>query len=120
MNIPTVSIVIPTYNSEATLEECQESIKNQDYSAEKTEIIIADGGSTDKTLEIAGKYTQNIFNNPLKTGEAGKAVGIKHAAGEIIALIDSDNILPSENWLKRMVEPFEDEEISGKRPARRG
>ena len=76
MNIPTVSIVIPTYNSEATLEECLESIKKQDYPAEKTEIIIADGGSTDKTLEIAGKYTQNIFNNPLKTGEAGKAVGI--------------------------------------------
>jgi len=40
-------------------------------------------------------------------------------AGEIIALIDSDNILPSENWLKRMVEPFVYEEISGKRPARR-
>lgn len=113
---PLVSIIIPTYNSEKTLANCLESIKNQDYPEEKMEIIIADGGSIDKTLEIAKKYSNKIFHNPLKTGEAGKAVGVKHAKGEIIALIDSDNILPDENWLKRMVEPFEDEGIAGTEP----
>ncbi len=38
----------------------------------------------------------------LKTGDAGKAAGVKHAKNEIIALIDSDNILPSRDWLSRM------------------
>jgi|Deesub1362A_J573_1020465.scaffolds.fasta_scaffold01105_10 glycosyltransferase involved in cell wall biosynthesis len=111
-----ISVVIPTYNSERTLEMCLESIVNQDYPKEKIEIIIADGGSTDRTLEIARKYTDKIINNRLKTGEAGKAVGIKHAKGDIIALIDSDNILPTRNWLRRMIKPFEDVEIAGAEP----
>jgi len=46
--------------------------------------------------------------NPLKTGEAGKAAGVKHAGGEIIALIDSDNILPERDWLVRMAALFYD------------
>ena len=98
---PSISIITPTYNSAKTLISCLESIKNQDYGGE-IEIIIADGGTTDATLEIARRYTDKIYPNPLKTGEAGKAVGVKHASGEIIALIDSDNILPSRDWLSRM------------------
>ena len=113
--LPTISVVIPTYNSEKTLAQCLESIKNQSYQGE-IEIIIADGGSTDRTLEIAKRYTNRILNNPLKTGEAGKAVGVKHAKGDIIALIDSDNILPTKDWLEKMVIPFEDEEIAGAEP----
>jgi glycosyltransferase involved in cell wall biosynthesis len=77
MEYPFISVVIPTYNSEKTLEMCLESIANQDYPKDKIEIIIADGGSIDRTLEIARRYTDKIFNNPLKTGEAGKAVGVK-------------------------------------------
>jgi len=60
MNKPTVSVVIPTYNSERTLRDCLESIKHQDYQCE-VEIIIADSGSTGNTLEIARKYTQTIY-----------------------------------------------------------
>ena len=98
---PSISIITPTYNSGKTLASCLDSIKTQDYNGE-IEIIIADGGSTDSTLEIAQKYTDKIYPNPLKTGEAGKAAGVKQAKNEIIALIDSDNILPSRDWLSSM------------------
>jgi len=98
---PSISIITPTYNSAKTLASCLDSIKAQNYKGD-IEIIIADGGSTDSTLEIAQKYTDKIYPNPLKTGEAGKAAGVKHAKNEIIALIDSDNILPSRDWLSRM------------------
>ena len=98
---PSISIITPTYNSAKTLASCLDSIKNQDYKGD-IEIIIADGGSTDSTLEIAQKYTDKIYPNPLKIGEAGKAAGVKHARNEIIALIDSDNILPSGDWLSSM------------------
>ena len=80
------------------------------------EIIVADAGSTDGTVEIAKKYGAKIFKNPLKTGEAGKAVALRHAQGELVALIDSDNILPTKDWFRQMVGPFEDPEIIGSEP----
>jgi glycosyltransferase involved in cell wall biosynthesis len=116
MELPKISVVMPTLNSEKTLSLALESIQMQDYPSEKVEIIIADGGSRDRTLEIAKKYTDRVFHNPLKTGEAGKAVGVKQATGEIIALIDSDNILPEKDWFLRMVEPFSDTTIVGSEP----
>ena len=106
INLPKVSIVIPTLNAAGVLEECLKSIYVQDYPKEKEEIIISDGGSADKTLEVAEKYGAIVVKNPLKTGEAGKAVGVKKATGEFIALIDSDNILPTIDWLQEMITPL--------------
>ncbi|MDO8515108.1 MAG: glycosyltransferase family 2 protein [bacterium] len=111
-----ISIIIPTLNSGSVLEKCLESIVLQNYPKNKIEIIIVDGGSTDGTLEIAKKYKAKIYNNPLKTGEAGKAVGVKKASGDLMAFIDSDNILPDKDWLNKMTAPFLDEEILGSEP----
>lgn len=113
---PSISIVIPTLNSEAVLNKCLESISIQDYPKNKLEVIIADGGSKDRTRQIAKKFRSIIIDNPLKTTEAGKVVGIKKAKGDLIASIDSDNILPNKNWLKQMVLPFKDRSIIGSEP----
>ncbi|MDP2947709.1 MAG: glycosyltransferase family 2 protein [Nanoarchaeota archaeon] len=118
MSLPSISVIIPTYNSTKTLSQCLHSIIRQDYPRDRIEIIIIDAGSQDNTLKIAYQYTNKIFKNPLKTGEAGKAIGVKQAQNDIIALIDSDNILPSCDWLKRMVAPFSDPEIIGSEPIR--
>ncbi len=115
--LPTVSIVIPTLNVAGMLEDCLVSIARQTYPKEKMEIIVADAGSTDETLETAKRHrVTRIVANPLKTGEAGKAVGVREARHEIIALIDSDNILPDPQWLARMTAPFEDSEIVASEP----
>src|SRR3989338_7886668 len=121
-NHKTISIIIPTLNSAKTLKGCLESIVMQDYPKETIEIIIADGGSSDGTLDIIKSINlTNIMNfkvvsNKLKTGEAGKAIGFKHVKNDIIVFIDSDNILPNKDWLKRMVAPFEDNEIVASEP----
>ena len=113
----SISIVIPTYNSEAVLDQCLNSIIKQDYPKKLIEIIVIDGGSRDNTVKIAKKYTDKIYKNHLRTGEAGKAIGVKKAKNELIALIDSDNILPSNSWLKEMTQPFlEDKAIIGSEP----
>ena len=111
-----VSIIIPTLNSQRTLQLCLDSINNQDYRGEM-EILVADGGSIDDTLKIAKVKGTRIIKNRLKTGEAGKAVGVKYAGGEILAFIDSDNVLPSKDWLSQLVKPFRvDEEIIATEP----
>ncbi len=114
--LPSVSILIPTLNAASVLEGCLKSIAEQEYPRQKIEVIIADGGSTDKTLAITRKYGAKIYKNPLKTGEAGKAVALRKAKNELVALIDSDNILPDEKWLKKMVAPFSDLQILGSEP----
>lgn len=106
MDYPKVSILIPTLNSESVLGKCLESISIQDYPKDKIEIIVSDGGSVDKTLEIAQKYNAIVVKNKLKTAEAGKRVALDNSTGEFCALIDSDNILPSDKWLKEMIEPL--------------
>ena len=113
-----VSFVIPTLNSEKTLGECLAAILAQDVPRNSYEIVVADAGSSDRTLEIArGSGVDVICENPLKTGEAGKTAGIKSASGDVIALVDSDNILPSSDWLRRMLAPLEaDAEIVASEP----
>lgn len=117
MTLPTVSVVIPTLNSASILENCLRSLSFQNYPQKQIEIIIADGGSTDNTTKIAKKYSCRILLNPLKTGEAGKAIGVYHASGKFILLLDSDNILPGSGWLKKMIKPLLlDQKLIGSEP----
>jgi glycosyltransferase involved in cell wall biosynthesis len=112
LEAPSISIIIPTFNSGRSLGECLESIRSQDYPSEKIELIIIDAGSSDETLDIAEKYrADKILENPLKTGEAGKTVGIAAASNEIIAFIDSDNILDGSDWLTKLAAPLENPDI---------
>jgi glycosyltransferase involved in cell wall biosynthesis len=113
---PSVSFAIPTYNSEGRLRRLLNSIRLQDYPSEKIEILIADGGSTDNTLQIANGYNCRIFSNPQKFAEPGKAVCIDNSTSELICFVDDDNVLPSKNWLTRMVEPFHESEIVAAEP----
>ncbi len=112
-----ISIVIPVLNSGNVLKNCLQSIRSQNYPQDRVEILILDGGSIDETLSIAKKFSCKIFQNPLKTAEAGKAVGVKSATGQYIIFIDSDNILPQNNWLTLMLSPFSTSpEIIGAEP----
>jgi glycosyltransferase involved in cell wall biosynthesis len=116
-NWPKVSFITPTLNAEAFLEGCLRSISVQDYPTDKVELVIADGGSKDSTLEIAKRYGAKIFPNKLKTAEAGKAVGMKHATGEYVIMVDADNVIIGKDWLRRMIKPLvEDPELFGSEP----
>jgi len=112
-----ISFVIPTLNAQKVLDTCLKSIVKQNFPRQNYEILIIDGGSIDKTLSIAKKYHSKILKNPLKTAEAGKAIGVRHALGKYICLVDSDNILPNKNWLNQMLIPFkQDQKIIGSEP----
>ena len=112
-----ISFVIPTLNSEKTLEACLASILAQRVPRHRFEIVIADGGSTDGTIALAQRMgVDRIVPNTLKTGEAGKTVGIEASSGDLIALVDSDNLLPADDWLERMLAPFGDGDVVASEP----
>ena len=113
---PTISVILATYNSEESIEKCLDSLFFQDYPKEKIELLIADGGSKDKTLELIRKYKHKLIRIPPQKQEAeyNKGVALSHARNEIVLLIDHDNVLPHKGWLKKMVKPLmENEDISG-------
>jgi len=90
MSEPLVSAVIPTYNSEKTLEKCLKSIRDQTY--DNIEIIVVDNNSTDNTKEIAKKYADKVFNvGPERSTQ--RNFGAKKAKGRYLLFIDSDMIL---------------------------
>ncbi len=112
-----ISIIIPTLNSGDTLSHCLESVRQQHLGGHTIEIVIADGGSEDDTLQIAARFgVDKVVPNPLRTGEAGKSAAIAASRGDLIALIDSDNILSDTRWIQRMIAPFRDEQIIGSEP----
>ncbi len=118
MELPQISVVIPTLNAESVLLGCLTTVRAQDYPQNRIEIIIADGGSRDNTVSIAKKFKATVISNPQKTSESGKARGIRKAKGELVLLIDSDNLLEGTDWLRKMIVPFRDKNIAGSEPIR--
>ena len=107
-----LSIITPTLNNEKDIENFLKSLRKQKFSKEKLEIIISDGGSTDKTLEIARKYKVRIINNPDIFPDPGVNRGIKVAEGELIMVLASDNIFKSNDALGKMTKVFEDKDFT--------
>lgn len=87
-----VSIVIPTYNRSALIQETIESVLKQTYS--DYEIIVVDDGSTDNTQEALKKFAgkiQYIKQNNRGINNA-RNQGLRHAKGEYVALLDNDDL----------------------------
>jgi len=100
-----ISVIVPTWNEEKYLGRCLSSLKQQSLK-NRFEVIVVDGGSTDRTLEIARMFTLKVLVAPGKPVGAARNLGASKATGEILAFIDADTIA-SKNWLKTSVELFD-------------
>lgn len=92
--IKSLSIVIPARNEELTIGNVLTEIKNtlKKLNHLKSEVIVIDDGSTDKTYEISKKYSRKVFKN---TGEHGKGralkFGFRKAKGDVVIMMDADH-----------------------------
>lgn len=91
--MPFFTIVMPTYNSENTISIALEALKNQNIDPVDIELLVIDGGSTDKTCEIARRYGATVIPNQKKLPEYAKALGFRHAKGRFLIKLDSDEEL---------------------------
>ena len=84
-----VTVIVPARNAEDILEECLASIAESG----PAEIIVVDGNSTDRTVEIARRYAQQILNDEGKGLPAARLMGAQAAKSPLVALIDADVVL---------------------------
>ena len=106
-----VDAVIPTFNSERYLERCLNSLAKQEDS-EKINVIVIDGGSTDRTIQIARDFNCNVYSRPgmYSNGLNGaRNLGLKFCKSEYYWQIDSDNELVEYNVFPNLMEPFANE-----------
>jgi glycosyltransferase involved in cell wall biosynthesis len=107
-----VSVVIPAFNGSAFIGQCLDSVFNQTYTP--FEVIVVDDGSTDRTKEALAPWIQDgkiryLYQNNRGTA-AARNLGIQHASGEFLALVDQDDLwLPDK--LERQVKLFRNERV---------
>ena len=109
-----VSIILPTLNSEIYIKNCIESIVKQTY--KNIELVVIDGFSTDKTINIIENYKNKIHIKIIKIETQNLAsalnVGIINSNGEFIARIDSDDIM-TKNRIKNQINYFKENKFNG-------
>lgn len=112
MNSSLVSVVVPNYNYGKYLGACLDSIIAQTYT--NIEILIADGGSSDNSIEIIEKYASKYPNIKLvskkDTGQSNAInIGMTKALGQYITWLNSDDELVA-NAIEYAVKEFESDE----------
>ena len=109
------SLITITYNSERTVRDTFNSVLSQSY--KNIEYIVVDGGSKDATLDIICEY-ESKFKSHLKwISESDKGIydamnkGIKMATGDVIGIINSDDLLYDSNAIEDIAKCFEERKV---------
>jgi glycosyltransferase involved in cell wall biosynthesis len=115
METPSVSVVVPTKNSEQVICECLSALFNQ--SVKPLEVIVVDGRSTDDTLILAQNYPVKIIveEEPTSLPNA-RNLGAENAIGELIFIIDSD-IVADRDCIKKAIKCFKNQDVMALIPA---
>lgn len=109
---PNVTVIIPAFNSAATLPQCLESVRALNYPQERVRVVVVDHCSTDATNAIASSYADEVSIKIGGTISSVRNLGAETAGGEIYAFTDSDCIVDP-YWLSVAVEVLSDESVGG-------
>ena len=106
--LPFVSVVMPVRNEAAFIAESLGAVLTQDYLADRMEVIVVEGDSTDGTPRVLEQYQGSeppviVLRNPARIVPAALNIGIRHARGEIIVRVDGHAVIASD-YIRRCVE----------------
>jgi glycosyltransferase involved in cell wall biosynthesis len=111
------SLILPTLNEEWRLPLLLDSIRRQRYPRESIELLVADGGSTDRTVAIAREFGATVSHNPIGRAEPGAGMLLQRASGDVGVLLAADNVFNDEYFLEKLARPFADTNVAAAVPA---
>ncbi len=96
----SVSVIIPCFNEERYIGPCLDSLLENKHQLDFLEILVVDGGSTDRTREIVSEYAERhplirLLDNPRKSPPAALNIGIRSAVSAVILRADAHSTYPS-------------------------
>ena len=114
-DLPLVSLIIAAFNEEGVIQQKIENALSLTYPKDKIEIIIAADGSTDKTVEIAKKFSDQIkvSYSPERKGKVRALMNAKqYINGEIVVISDANNLY-NPDAIQKLVQHFADPSVGG-------
>jgi glycosyltransferase involved in cell wall biosynthesis len=118
-NQPIISIILPVRDEALYIEQGLHAIVSQNYPADYTEILVADGMSKDDTRRIIRKFAEQypqfhiqIIDNPRQIVSTGMNLALRQAKGEIIIRVDGHCIIASD-YIRNCVEHIQNESVDG-------
>jgi glycosyltransferase involved in cell wall biosynthesis len=106
-----ISVIIPAKNSERTIAKCLGAVFAQ--TLRPLEVIVVDGGSKDRTRNIAEELGAKVLLEPVHTGSIpsiGRNYGAKYAKGDMLAFLDAD-CYPENTWLRKTLKNLSNRRI---------
>ena len=107
----SISVIVPVRNEGRRIESTLRQLLAQEYDSGKWEILVVDGESTDDTVEQVRKITADhprvrLLHNPKRLSSVARNIGIQHARGEVMLLVDGHCELENRLLLKNVSEAF--------------
>jgi len=111
--LPKISIIVPVYNGEATIQTCVEALLGLDYPRDRFEVLVVDNKSIDGTRRIVEGYPVTLLQEAaVQSSYAARNLGIAHASGDVLAFTDADCV-PERGWLRAIVAAIEPSDVGG-------
>jgi succinoglycan biosynthesis protein ExoA len=111
MKTPQVSVIVPVRNEARAIRQTLECLLRQDFEPDGFEVLVVDGQSDDETVAIVremqprfGRLT--LLYNPKRWSSAARNIGIRHASGEYIVIVDGHCAIDNPHYLRDLVRAF--------------
>lgn len=105
-----VSVIVPTYHEASGIEAFLRQFEAQTLPRSEFEVIVVDGGSTDRTRDTAERFADRVILQASEGIGGARNDGVGVARADLIATTDADCRVPSD-WLERIVRHFDDPEV---------